>query len=47
MKINLSFKNNDAERSIYFFVKSKMNYSVYIKELIIADMKSDIADKVK
>lgn len=37
MKIPISFK--ESEKEIYSFIKSKLSPSIYIKELVIADMK--------
>jgi len=41
MKISVSFKNNDLEKEIYQYVIQKMNYSVYIKELVKEDMENN------
>lgn len=38
LKIPLSFKQN--EKYIYDYVKGKFNYSAYLKELILKDMKA-------
>lgn len=37
MKISLSFKENEKE--IYDYLTSKLSASIYIKELILVDMK--------
>lgn len=39
MKIPVSFK--EEEIYIYNYIKSKRNFSVYIKDLVEADMKKD------
>lgn len=39
MKISVSFKNNEIEQKIYDHIMSKLNYSVYLKELVLEDMK--------
>lgn len=38
LKIPISFK--EKEKAIYDFIKSKRNYSDYIKDLVEADMKN-------
>lgn len=38
-RINLSFK--EEELNLYLYIKSKRNASVYIKDLIEADMKKN------
>lgn len=43
IKIYLSFKENPKELELYNFVKSQMNYSAYLKELILKDMKEQQA----
>ncbi|WP_207643339.1 hypothetical protein [Clostridium massiliamazoniense] len=44
MKIPVSFKKN--EQYIYDYVMKKLSASVYIKELIIADMKRSKIDSI-
>ena len=45
LKIPISFK--EKEKAIYDFIKSKRNYSDYIKDLVEADMKNkEITRKV-
>lgn len=39
MKIPVSFKKN--EKDIYDYILTKRNYSVYIKDLVEADMKKN------
>lgn len=39
LKINLSFKQEEVD--LYNYLKSKRNASVYMKDLIEADMKKD------
>lgn len=39
MKLSVSFKNNKMEQKIYNHIMEKLNYSVYIKELVLEDMK--------
>lgn len=39
MKIPVSFKEEEID--IYKYIKSKRNFSVYIKDLVEADMKKD------
>ncbi len=39
MKIPISFKENEKE--IYDWIKSKRNFSVYIKDLVEEDMKKN------
>lgn len=39
MKISLSFKEN--EEYIYNYIKKQLSASVYIKQLVIDDMKKD------
>lgn len=39
VKIFLSFKDTEEEIKLYKHVKSKRNYSAYIKDLIEKDMK--------
>lgn len=41
MKISVSFKNNKTEQRIYDHIVSKLNYSVYLKELVLADMENE------
>ncbi|MCE5220895.1 MAG: hypothetical protein LLF98_06395 [Clostridium sp.] len=43
MKIPISFK--ESEKEIYDFIKAKLSPSVYIKELVIADMKKSNINK--
>lgn len=39
VKIYLSFKENPEELKLWNYVRSKRNFSVYIKDLIERDMK--------
>lgn len=39
LKINLSFKETLEEIKLYNYVKSKRNFSAYLKDLIEKDMK--------
>lgn len=39
LRIQLSFKDN--EKKIYDYIKSKFNYSAYLKELVLKDMEKE------
>lgn len=38
MKKSVSFKNTDLDQAIWNFTETKMNFSIYVKELILKDM---------
>lgn len=44
-KINMSFK--ETELNIYNFIKEQLSPSIYLKQLVINDMKKDTAVEVK
>lgn len=46
MRISISFKNNKLEKDIYDHLQTKLNFSVYIKELILADMRRNGQEEV-
>lgn len=39
LRIQLSFKEN--EKNLYDYIKSKFNYSAYLKELVLKDMEKE------
>lgn len=38
MKKPVSFKNTELDKAIWDYAETKMNFSVYVKELILKDM---------